>query len=142
MLLQLTALILSGNCLSSKERKECNMKGFDSSVLECSTCNIVKKYTRDDELVSLCKKCCNKFTIEKYAQAIFEYDEKYITSELMSFVEGEADRIPNLEVKKRPGAYAELSLMNSQGQAMDRFSCLEWSTKEVVQFLNEKLRKY
>ncbi|KAK2952760.1 hypothetical protein BLNAU_12228 [Blattamonas nauphoetae] len=143
MTLQLLYLLLL-TCVKARtpeEQEECLANGFDSTVLECSTCSIVKKYTNEN-LVAMCKKCCNKFNIEKYPKAAFEYDEQMITSELYGFIENEAKTIPNLEIRKRSGAIAEIHLYNSKGDDIEHFSCIEWSTKEVIQYLSEKLRRY
>ncbi|KAH7821347.1 uncharacterized protein MONOS_8721 [Monocercomonoides exilis] len=128
-------------CRSESERSYCKANGFDSGVLECSTCKLVETYTEDKELTEICRKCCNKFKIEKHPKALFEYDEQRITSELWSFVQNEAPKIKNLQVRTRAGAMCELTLFDGSGNPVDQFSIIEWNTRDVLEFLGDKLNR-
>lgn len=54
---------VSANVRTLDEKNYCKANGFDSNVLECSTCKIVKDYIPDKELNEICMKCCNNFRI-------------------------------------------------------------------------------
>ena len=58
---------------SIAERNYCKANGFDSNVLECSTCQVVKDYIPDNEINEICMKCCNNFKIVSFSDFLSSF---------------------------------------------------------------------
>jgi hypothetical protein len=60
-------------CRTKDEVDKCLDYGFDPTVLECKTCEIVKKTFEDEELSEMCEKCCNTFKIVLFIVLILRF---------------------------------------------------------------------
>ena len=59
------SLFLAGiiSAFAEKDPSYCKRYGFDSQVLDCSTCQIVKDTLENDEIFDICSECCSNFTV-------------------------------------------------------------------------------
>ena len=51
------------SAFAEKDPSYCKRYGFDSQVLDCSTCQIVKDTLENDEVFDICSECCSNFTV-------------------------------------------------------------------------------
>lgn len=46
---------------SCESEMYCKKNGFDSKVLECSTCTLIKEQLKNEKVYNICRKCCSNY---------------------------------------------------------------------------------
>ncbi|KZV48461.1 15 kDa selenoprotein [Dorcoceras hygrometricum] len=127
--------------------KECEGLGFTGLAL-CSDCHTFAEYTKDQELVSDCLKCCAEDSDDAtskiiYYGAILEVCMRKLVfyPELVGFIEDEKDKFPTVKVQYAYNAPPKLIMLDEDGQLKETIRIDNWKKEHILQFLREKVNR-
>ena len=117
-------------------------KGYDSTVLMCSSCDSLQLVVGDEELYTECKECCQPDRVEtKYEQAVLELDKRFLAGlpEIEAVVK--MKKKLNLDVRYSFGSRPVLYMFKEEGDdsAEERISVSGWDKSTFVEYLKDHL---
>lgn len=133
-------IFVKGNNILIKD--DCKLYGFNSNILECSTCQYILKTLNHEATYDKCSKCCIEKVEEKYNYAILEVDKRYLPfmKELSLVVESKNEL--KLKVKYKYGSptlYMYKDKLDSE--ASEVISVGNWKKDTFVEYLSTHLNK-
>ncbi|XP_073030063.1 uncharacterized protein [Primulina eburnea] len=127
--------------------KECEELGFTGLAL-CSDCHTFAEYTKDQELVSDCLKCCAEDSDDAtskvtYVGAILEVCMRKLVfyPELVGFIEEEKDKFPTVKVQYAYNSPPKLIMLDEDGRLKETIRIDNWKKEHILQFLKEKVKR-
>jgi hypothetical protein len=79
-LLAISVLFTSYLAIGTFSGDQCVAKGFETTILNCKTCDVILRIVGDEEIVSDCKACCQTYAdvSQRYEMAVLELDKRIL----------------------------------------------------------------
>jgi len=141
--LSLLLPFLSG-ALARQSPSQCTALGFESTLLKCSTCDVLESHIGESKtalkLLKECKSCCAEDKEEIFHRAIFQVNSEEISKnqDHEDFVRRKAPGFPNLDVEYVVDLPCALELSNDQTTMRTKVE--GWSSQHLFEFVSAKLR--
>jgi hypothetical protein len=121
--------------------EQCAEYGFNSNILQCSTCSYVSEFFGEEsEGLTACKGCCIQKVEEKYAKAVLEIDRRALPffPELKAVVEKKKEL--KFTVKNRYGSPRLLMYkLADDHEPSERMAVHNWNRDTFIDYLKSHL---
>jgi hypothetical protein len=124
----------------------CSDYGFNPLLLQCKTCEILKKIIGDEELNQICEGCCiPNPEIDNFCRATLEVDQRFISSfpHLDSIIKLiKTKNQENLKTKYSMGSFPYLKLYRgiSDDYPSESLPVSGWSKDDFNEFIKEHVK--
>lgn len=132
--------VLSASVKGQEVKQSCAELGFDQP--ECTDCDRLGEYIKDEDLVAECHGCCTEAKNElgiKFRSAVLEVCSHRLREfpHVETFLKERISSYPNMQVKYHFGAPPRLRL--KAGTQSETIRIDHWKTEHIEEYLKDKL---